>query len=148
MTMTDFVLKTVQTPNKNEAICFEQTDARLNKIYQYALYLKQPLKLCMFIPCDKKGNVLKHMNDIYPYATNEEIIAWEEGLETIVFNGWQLNQKDISKLKNIICITKDKIQLTFFKKDDIVFLDFFTNNITKQIKTIEDLVVLQLTDKW
>lgn len=58
ISMTDFVLKVVQTPNINEAICWEQTEERLNKIYQYSLFLKQPLQLGFFVPCDENGKVL------------------------------------------------------------------------------------------
>jgi len=56
--MTDFVLNVVQTPNINEAICWEQTQNRLDRIYQYSLFLKQPLKLEMFVACDGNCNVL------------------------------------------------------------------------------------------
>lgn len=40
--MVDFVLKAIHTPNINEAICWEQTEERLQMIYNYARFIKQP----------------------------------------------------------------------------------------------------------
>ncbi|MDX8564684.1 hypothetical protein OZ664_11800 [Elizabethkingia sp. HX WHF] len=62
--LSDFVLKTVHTPNVNEAICWEQTEERLQKIYKYTQFLKQSLALWMLVPCDEDGNVLEQPCDI------------------------------------------------------------------------------------
>jgi len=137
--MSEYVLDIVQTPNVNEAICFEQTQARLDKIYQYALFLKQPIKLGMFIYCDKDDNILKHMNDIYPFATNEEIIEWEEGLKPILFNGWKLNEGESFKNKEVITITNRSIQLTFFKKTGMVIYENLVIKSSFIVKTIGDI---------
>lgn len=139
MTMAEYVLDIVQTPNVNEAICFEQTQARLDKIYQYALFLKQPIKLGMFIYCDKDGNVLKHMNDIYPYATNEEQIEWEESMSKILFNGWKLNEAESFKNKEVITITNRNAQLTFFVKTGMIIFENLVIKHSFIVKTIEDL---------
>lgn len=54
ISMTDFVLQ-------EEKKGMQNTDRhlRFEKILKYAKFLKQPLKLEMFIPCDKDGNVLE-----------------------------------------------------------------------------------------
>lgn len=137
--MTEYVLDVVQTPNVNEAICLEQTQARLDNIYQYALFLKQPIKLGMFIYCDKDGTVLKHMNDIYPYATNEEQIEWEEAMQKILFNGWKLNEEESFKNKEVITITNRNAQLTFFVKTGMVIFENLVIKHSFIVKTIEDL---------
>lgn len=50
--MTDFVLEQKEHQNKIDSNV-------LTVIYNYAKFLKQPLKLGMFVPCDEDGNVLK-----------------------------------------------------------------------------------------
>jgi hypothetical protein len=49
--MTDFVLKESCNKNRNSI-------DNLNTIFRYALFLKQPLELWMFVPCDEKGDAL------------------------------------------------------------------------------------------
>lgn len=53
ISMTDFVT------NYTETGC---AVSQIKKMSNYAEFLKQPLKLEMFIPCDEKGNVLKQPN--------------------------------------------------------------------------------------
>ena len=97
--MTDFVLKVVQTPNINEAICWEQTEGRLNKIYEYSLFLKQPLQLGFFVPCDENGNVLeepKRWNDYLQFPDSfdgnkewGELYNYELAQERVMFKGFK-----------------------------------------------------------
>ncbi len=53
ISMTDFVTDYIETG------C---AVSQIKKMSNYAKFLKQPLKLEMFIPCDEKGNVLKQPN--------------------------------------------------------------------------------------
>ena len=138
--MTDYVLE--QDKHK---------EVRYKQIVDYAKFLKQPLKLYMFIPISKNGAILKEPENVYPFATNEEEIIYDEEFEeykeakeAVLFEGWELNQKDISELKNIICITRGRIQLSFFKIENQIFFDHLLNGTTKIIRTIEDLVPQQL----
>jgi hypothetical protein len=89
ISMTDFVLQVVQTPNVNEAICWEQTEARLQKIYQYSLFLKQPLKLEMFVPCDEDGDVLEEpiesIGGVELYAE-----TYQKAKKKVLFDGFKL----------------------------------------------------------
>ena len=84
--MTDFVLKVVQTPNINEAICWEQTERRLNKIYQYSLFLKQHLKLDFFVPCDENGNVLDPSD---AFRSCEKGFVYSKAKERVLFKGFE-----------------------------------------------------------
>lgn len=104
MSMTDFVLQVVQTPNINEAICWEQTQQRLDKIYQYSLFLKQPLKLEMFVPCDEYGNVLEEpsVSEFDNFDLNEggQVVdyerynnacdEYEKAKEQVLFEGFEI----------------------------------------------------------
>jgi hypothetical protein len=51
ISMTDFVLEQVNPKNTDSQFC--------EKIIYYANFLKQPLKLEMFVPCDEDSNVLE-----------------------------------------------------------------------------------------
>lgn len=57
--MTDFVLNQKQSESFNEKTFINEALISLEKIRNYANFLKRPLKLEMFVPCDEYGNVLK-----------------------------------------------------------------------------------------
>jgi len=50
--MTDFVLEQGYNPLQNDTECWVKT-------HNYAKFLKQPLELWMFVPCDEDGNFLE-----------------------------------------------------------------------------------------
>ena len=54
ISMTDYVLETA-----NSKDLMETPLQKLNKHFTYANFLKQPLELWMFVPCDEDGNVLE-----------------------------------------------------------------------------------------
>lgn len=73
--MTDFVLQSG----------FNQKHRRdkYDDLCEYARFLKQPLKLEMFVHCDEDGNILEEPNpkEIYPVPTAEEEIDFLDCLE-------------------------------------------------------------------
>ena len=115
--------------------------------HPHAKFLQQIPTLGMFVPCDEEGNVLEEPDSIgvgNEFYYERALDQYQQAEQRVIFEGWELNQKDISKLENIICITKDKTQLTFFKVENGVFLDNLITNKTFEIKTIEDLVPYNL----
>jgi len=56
ISMTDFVLETF---DNTLTVDFQV------KVFNYANFLKQPLKLEMIVPCDEDGNVLEEPQPIY-----------------------------------------------------------------------------------
>ena len=112
ISMTDFVLE----QNKPGIPYLTAIDKCIN----YAKFLKQPLKLEMFIPCDDKGNVLK-----FDYPQNN---AFDEIA--------QLNfEKQYQR-------EKEKVLFEGFSPADNSF-DFKTNHRlfrVKDYKTIEDFI--------
>jgi hypothetical protein len=166
--MTDFVLQVVQTPNVNEAICWEQTEARLQKIYQYSLFLKQPLKLGMFVPCDKDGNFLEEpKKEAYEVGAGVKCGGWDylynsEDKAIGYYNKPQFD-KDLLKYQK----AKEKVLFNGFKStarfkvssgfEDMSFLCFNNGNTqvlvtdftqeepkTETCYTIEDLIKFKL----
>ena len=55
ISMTDFILEQRMTSEEVNASSFQQIQNHINtyydKVYAYANFLKQPLKLEMFVPC-------------------------------------------------------------------------------------------------
>ena len=60
--MTSFVLNQKQSKSFNERIFINESLISLEKIRNYANFLKQPLNIGMFVPCDEDGNVLEEPN--------------------------------------------------------------------------------------
>lgn len=99
VSMCDYTLNVVQTPNINEAICWEQTQQRLDKIYHYSLFLKQPLELWMFVPVGENGNILeepKRRRDYLEFPESfdgnqewYELYAYEQAKERCLFDGYE-----------------------------------------------------------
>lgn len=103
--MTDFVLKLTE---QDEYSATEILD-RFADISRYAKFLKQPLKLEMFIPCDDKGNVLEYF-PIHRFADNpEKYRQYKKAKEKVLFENvntsknhkgfWlEINEKDIARI--------------------------------------------------
>lgn len=58
LSMTDFVLEQIKESTGLEKL--GGVGIALSRINRYAKFLKQPLKLWMFVPCDENGNVLEY----------------------------------------------------------------------------------------
>ena len=62
-----------------------------NQIVNYANFLKQPLKLEMFVPCDDNGNVLEDIignGMIHNYS--EKVTQYEQAKEKVLFDGFDI----------------------------------------------------------
>lgn len=85
ISMTDFVLEQTE-------LLYEKNQSKLiHNIVNYAIFLKQPLKLEMFVPCDEDGNVLNQkLCDFSKYEKAKEKVLFEgcssmqQGENTIV----------------------------------------------------------------
>ena len=60
ISMTDYVLERSDKSSSQYTIAetFKNGAKITNEIFEYAKFLKTPLNISMFIPCDKTGNVL------------------------------------------------------------------------------------------
>jgi len=77
------------------------TNAQLLRIEKYANFLKQLLKLWMFVPCDEEGNVLKEPNYYSCFLDNsyltrpqlinyENCVRYQKAKDRVLFEGWSL----------------------------------------------------------
>jgi len=78
ISMVDFVLE------KNKAE--EVTRQSYIECSKYAIFLKQPLKLGMFVPCDLDGNVLEDANR--STHTDIECLEYQQAKERCLFEGF------------------------------------------------------------
>lgn len=106
MSMTDFVLEVKKNSftitEKYSIIEWESKCKSFDKIINYAEFLKQPLKLGMFVPCDEDDNLIDS-NSIF--ASNEKDYIFEneyfykylQAKERVLFEGLiiQSDKKDV-----------------------------------------------------
>lgn len=72
--MTSFVQKSFEKLKTTE----EQVITEYNSICRYSEFLKQPLMLAMFVPCDEKGNVLAEPKmKVVKIGFDEEDVSWD-----------------------------------------------------------------------
>lgn len=93
--LSDFVLE------QEKAHFYGQTEwsTICERIIKYTKFLKQPLTLGMFVPCDEKGNVLEEpyfdgINEVY-YTHAKH--WYEEAKEKVLFEGFELIEGNLKK---------------------------------------------------
>lgn len=143
--MTDFVLEQLNEQNSRTV----PIRTVLNRLENYANFLKQPLKLGMFVPTDEAGNVLEepeklkerlkifHPNHSVPYngintTLGYYITKYKQAKERVLFEGFELVSENYH-----IFVQSDKLDIRFSKKDKSI--DSF------RFKYIEDLTSRNLT---
>lgn len=140
ISMVDFTLSFLKD--------YETDDSRvLNQILRYAEFLKQPLTLGMFVPCDEEGNVLEKPNyKQYDFSNDEEklykndLAYFESAKEKVFFEGFEIGkEREYPKVSN---------GRLGFIIDEYGFwlcpLDSFDG---QRIDSIEDLAKLNLSEE-
>ena len=149
ISMTDFVLEQFSKMMKSSKPALLQRQLFVDPVMNYAQFLKTPLNLGMFVPCDEDGNVLEEPIEYQDYLKigQQGIMHW--GLN--VYNQSKKYQK-----------AEEKVLFNGFKKKDglsisdehSIFHPFWNYEgvwkISKGIKTIEDLIPynLELTENF
>lgn len=147
--MLDFVFI---VGNKDESTHREN----LAEIYNYAIFLKLPLELWMFIPCDDDGNVLEKPKFYYTTEAlcslkigvelntameiNREVEKHQQAKEKCLFNGFEVKIYD-SQLQSINSLNI----LDIYWKSKEYGKEWY---LSKGLRTINDLVNygLELTE--
>jgi len=145
ITMTDFVLEQKEILKVSSNNFVDCVKFRGN-VECYANFLKKPLELGMFIPCDEDGNVLvEPKNDmiwegveVENFRHSNKIKQYQQAKDKVLFKGFELMEHStmIPKQKSVV-----------YKE---LFHVFWQNELTewylsKGIKTIEDLIPYNLT---
>ena len=134
ISMTEFVLEVWRLNTEDTDPCLANTNQLLN-MHKYAEFLKQPLKLGMFIPCniydDPVKEYIKTTEEIFADENNIcRLISKEEtsyyiGLKDVIFKGFSVCGRN----EKFDCIVNGYLHLTYPFRE----------------KTIEDLVKYNLT---
>lgn len=142
--MTDFVL--------HEERFKEDSDTAIFKVTNYAQFLKQPLTLGMFVPCDADGNVLEKPKDFNDFLFNSDtstptkdyyvihgkhINEYYQAKERILFEGFEI--------KDYPDVISFYTSWGYFDwdKEFLHFIDI-ENNYSTTIETVENLLKYRL----
>lgn len=129
--MTDFVNNVGNIEN------YPSHENALSWIYNYATFLKQPLKLEMFVPCDDEGNILEEPKieeeDVDEHTT--QIFAQyqydlDKSKEKVLFEGFKIYDYKL----NVFFYLGRRKKLSYDKKRK----DFITIGLLPE--TVEDLI--------
>lgn len=129
--MTDFVNNVGNIEN------YPSHENALSWIYNYATFLKQPLKLEMFVPCDEEGNILEEPKieeeDVDEHTT--QIFAQyqydlDKSKEKVLFEGFKIYDYKL----NVFFYLGRRKKLSYDKKRK----DFITIGLLPE--TVEDLI--------
>lgn len=144
--MTDFVLvqKDVLSTYKNH-----DKGALFERCESYANFLKQPLELWMFVPCDEDNNILVHPYDkIYPASMSfsnqieDYNLKFKQAKERCLFEGFDFCESQRegieSGLKLFVSPYNGSGKIYLTKKKESGYHSWF------QLFTIEDLVQCEL----
>ena len=91
ISMTDFVLNQKQSESFNEKTFINEALISLEKIRNYANFLKQPLNLGMFVPCDEDEDILEEPKDYEQRLPNmmteynDEVYRYKQAKEKVLF---------------------------------------------------------------
>ena len=129
--MTDFVNNVGNIEN------YPSHENALYWIYNYATFLKQPLKLEMFVPCDEDGNVLEEpkIEEEYVDEHTTQIFAQyqydlDKAKEKVLFEGFKIYDYKF----NVFFYLGRRKTLSYDKKRK----DFITIGLLPE--TVEDLI--------
>lgn len=95
ISMTDFVLETTkENVNGSYEERLKDTARRFINIINYANFLKQPLELGMFVPCDENGNLFSEFQ-LEILNSNDEVYelrkAFQQAKERCLFEGFEVD---------------------------------------------------------
>ncbi len=150
ISMTDFVLH--ESFGVGNEIINHQTFFK--KVSSYAQFLKKPLELGMFIPCDEEGNILEQVSkpDAEDYRNDEggnfelynfnmkAYTSYKKAKNRVLFDGFVFTDSQKYSIPLSVSpygLKDEKIQLTKLK-------DSGAYHTWLQLNTIEDLVQCDL----
>ena len=150
ISMTDFVLE--QSKELSELPNLAQITKAYMNSYHYAQFLKQPLTLSMFVPCDEEGNVLEepkgwnnedcNLDDCCHVCKCEQ---YKQAKERVLFEGFKISSRNSCINENLKILRFDGSNEVWAEIKDNEARFSFPN---LSVKTIEDMdgLLLELTE--
>ncbi len=144
ISMTDFILEQTKSFESADLLDFLHTrESSLIKIENYAKFLKTPLNLGMFVPCDENGNIFEDLDNS---ISAPELFDWQEyrkSKEKVIFKDFVFTESQKHAVNNNIQLSvspyglnNERLQLTKLKNGK--FHTWF------QLFTVEDLIQCDL----
>ena len=145
ISMTDFILNQKQSESFNEKTFINESLISLEKIRNYANFLRQPLKLEMLIPCDEDRNVFEepkiedYFDDGFNFEFNQKhfkdvvLKEYYNAKEKVLFEGFKFKEYE-----RMICFEKKGIEIFIYNKNYQTF-----SAPRGRIITIEDLIMYE-----
>lgn len=133
--MTDFVIEKYETTSN--PTLFEET------VFNYANFLKQPLEIGMFVPCDNYGNVLEQNCDVINERCRDcSCREFQKAQSKVLFEGFSF--EDFSFIESCYCLlTNENIVLKYcFETYETLIRDDDGNYVNSN--SIEDLIPYNL----
>lgn len=100
--MTDFVLNArldmEKLPNEDFRETISRRGVLIESMFNYANFLKQPLELWMFVPCDEKGNVLNRPNGGMREQDDRIHNNYHQAKERCLFEGFEFIGEDYKSI--------------------------------------------------
>ena len=97
MSMTDFVLA-MHDDGPDIPFPIYPNERKVKIILNYARFLKQPLALWMFVPCDDAGNVLQEIKPFqFKYENRNEYAGYKAAKERCLFEGFKIVNRPLDK---------------------------------------------------
>lgn len=136
--MTDYVLEKSDKSISEYTIAetFKNGAKITNEIFEYAKFLKTPLTLSMFVPCDENENVLEYPIPISisdSFRFEKATLNYLEAKEKVLFEDFSIKERNCNN--------------SFFKyiENGLIAVYYFNEKSQKfepntEFKTIEDLI--------
>lgn len=126
--MVDFVLENAKQPYVE--------GTKYKDLVNYAKFLKQPLKLEMFVPCDEYGNFLEEPCDYKYWIKDDEngayegqneymCIKYQQAKEKVLFEGFEFNGKYVKYSEDWLYLDEE-----ICEAETIEFLITYNINLT------------------
>lgn len=154
VSMVDYVLQLQELTMQTYIFMSE----RHQRIFNYAKFLKQPLKLEMFVPCNDDGEPLEKPKN-YDWYFNEckakelvkneqEILQYKRAKEKVFFLGFDAVKFRDNRLQ-ALKYNLSTSQLDSILVDEVGFYYYNSSMDIERINTVEDLIKynsIQLTE--
>lgn len=123
--MTDFVLKKYTEWVFDDNLDLNSSARYISSTQKYANFLKQPLTLGMFVPCDDNGNVLEEpKSDNYNEETRDyyyAVINYSNAKSKVLFNGFYIQNFTVRNISgDYIIYYKGKNKMSDLNIDDLI----------------------------
>ncbi len=110
------------------------------RVLKYARFLKQPLKLGMFVPCDEKGNILHDvgycLDNKIDFSRNE----YNKAKENVLFKGFTIS----SLFDNTVQIRHKELGF-YYWYSDVKYFKFISEGVIEDLNKVDHGCSIKLT---